>query len=236
MAEGAGRRSGGMFSARVERASRVLSFNAEIENIHPDFIAGSGFLRRTGETLVESRLGYNRYGQPGALVERWGPTLEYKGFWDHADFWSGNPWKEYELQIGTNVSFKNNFSIWTTVSRRAFQAEPGEYQGLWVGEADAGTPFRPDQALFDGLHGVRVFFSFSNWDQARGRIRFEWRETPLFEHLPERIRILRLATPSRCFLRLPKSFRVPVVGESAVRSDQPVEIAFPLKRHFLHKR
>ena len=62
-----GQQVGSLWSARIDRAGRGLSFSAEIEDSDDDFKAGSGFIRRTGDTQVQSNLRYSWYGsrEPG---------------------------------------------------------------------------------------------------------------------------------------------------------------------------
>ena len=70
---GAGSSSAGsIFSAKLARTGREFSFSGEIEDVDPDFNAGSGFIRRIGDTQAKSQISFNRYGKPGSLIERTG--------------------------------------------------------------------------------------------------------------------------------------------------------------------
>ena len=175
--------SGSLLNARFERSGRTLSFNAEVYDVSPGFRAGNGFIRRVGDTQVEGEVRLNRYGSPGELVERWGPSLEFQGFWNHDAFWSGEKWEELQVEAGGSVSFRNNLTFFLNYSRRAFSFPEGDYAGLHRDSGTGGEPrsFAPDQDLFSGLDGLRIFLWMNTWERLRGRLRAEWRETPIFE-------------------------------------------------------
>jgi len=172
---------GSLWSARVERAGRALSFTAEIEDSDKDFEAGSGFLRRTGDTQVETTVRYNRYGTSGSLIERWGPSLELRGYWDHDTFWSSGGAEEASAQLGGSVSLRGNVSIWGNLKRTSFTFRPDGYEGFFV-ETSSGTvePFYPNQDLFGGLWGVNGMLWVNTFERVRGNVRFSWDQVPIF--------------------------------------------------------
>ena len=175
-------RTGTLLSARIERAGRSFSFNAELEDTDADFTPGSGFFRRIGDTQVRSRISYNRFGRRGALLEQWGPSLEFQGYWDHQDFWAGRGVQEAEVQAGWRLSFRNNITLFGNHKRTFFTFDPEAYDGLFVQSADGTlTPFRPDQSLFGGLPSTTVFLWFNNWQRVRGNVRATWSRTPAFD-------------------------------------------------------
>ena len=174
--------SGNLFSANFARTGRVFSFNGEFENTHPDFHAGSGFIRRVGFTQFQANTSYSFIGQPGNAVERVGPSLSVRGLWDHDTFWDGGANEELELRLSTNVSFRNNITLWVTGTRNEFQFPGSDYDGLFVRTAaETLVPFSPDQDRFGALNGLNGFVMASSWQKIRGNIRFGWAETPLFD-------------------------------------------------------
>ncbi|RMH20311.1 MAG: hypothetical protein D6701_03965 [Gemmatimonadetes bacterium] len=179
--DGGGLSAGQLLTARIARASRGLAFNAELEDIAPDFRAESGFIRRIGDTRAQGRLSYNWYGRPGAFVERVGPAFEFETFWDHETFWDGGRWKEGEARLQASLSLRNNFTLFLTASRGEFRSPAAAYEGLVSGPAENPRPFRPDPALFEGLYGLRVFFFASGLERVRGRVTLEASETPIFD-------------------------------------------------------
>lgn len=173
--------SGGMWSARFERTGRGFSYNAELEDVSPEFKAGSGFVNRVGDVLWRSRLSYNWYGDRGALIERWGPSLETNAGWQHNDFWSANRWEEGQMQVGFSTSFRGNVTIFGSYFRQGFNIDADRYAGLFSLDAlGEPTPYTPDQQHFQGLDGFRIFLFANSFQRVRLRGGTEWRETPIF--------------------------------------------------------
>jgi hypothetical protein len=174
--------AGSLVSARIERAGRAFTFNAEIEDTDADFDAGSGFIRRVGDTQIQSSIGYNWFGRPGSLVEQVGPSVELHGYWDHDDFWAGRGFEEAQAQAGWRVSFRNNLTLWGQHSLTRFSFEPEAYEGLFVQtDTDDFAPFRPDQSLFASLGSTTISLWVNTWERVRGNIRATWSETPIFD-------------------------------------------------------
>ena len=176
--------TGTLLNVGIDRSGRHLSFDAELQDVAPEFATRSGFIRRTGDTQVRGEVRYNFWGEQGASVERIGPNVEFQGFWDHDDFWSGGGPQEWELQYGGSVSFRKNLTFFASGILSGFDFSPDSYEGLFLapeGAAAAPAPFRPAQERFQTLHGVRLFVWFNTWQRFRGRIRAERREAPIFE-------------------------------------------------------
>ncbi|MDE2753688.1 MAG: DUF5916 domain-containing protein [Gemmatimonadota bacterium] len=186
-AEGASdRTTGSLVSAQFARSGRNLQFDASMLDVTDDFLAGSGFIRRTGTTNLRSSVNYNFRGNPGDLIERWGPSLEVEGFWDHDAFWQRNWAEERRMRLGGSVSFRNNITIWGNYSRSYFQFNPQDYEGLFAMATDGGSvPFRPDQSLFQGLNSGTLFIWVSPFDKVRGNVRVTRSETPLFDFITD---------------------------------------------------
>lgn len=179
---GEDRSVGSLWSARVERAGRGFSFTAEVEDSEHDFDAGSGFIRRTGVTEVQSTVRYNVYGKRGGFFERWGPSLEVQRTWDHDDFWRGAGPQEGQVQLSNSVSFRGNISIWGTIQRNFYDFSPNLYEGFFVEDASGGLqPFRPDQSLFGALYGGSVNLFVNTFERIRGNARVSLNETPIFD-------------------------------------------------------
>ncbi len=175
-------RTGTLLSAEFERAGREFSFSGQLQDVSSDFRARSGFIRRLGDTQVEGQARYNRYGPSGALVERWGPDVEFRGFWDHEDFWDGAGLEEWNMEYGGSVSFRRNVTVSLSGRLSGFQFEPTAYEGLFVDDGSVGgSPFRPDQDRFQPLHGAQLWMFVNTWQRVRGRIRAEVGEMPIFD-------------------------------------------------------
>ena len=180
------RTTGSLVSAQFARSGRNLQFDAGMTDVTDDFLAGSGFIRRTGTTNVRSSVSYNFRGKPGDLIERFGPSLEVEGFWDHDAFWQRNWAEERRFRLGGSVSFRNNITIFGNYSRSYFQFNPADYQGLFAMAPDGGsTPFFPDQSLFQGLNSGTVFIWVSPFDKVRSNVRVTRSQTPLFDFMTD---------------------------------------------------
>lgn len=177
--------SGGLYTARLSRAGRHLSFDLGLEGTSPQFRARSGFLRRIGDARLNGQVRYNFWGSPGALIERYGPTVELNGYWNHDALWAGQSPKEREIQVRWSTSFRGNFSLWVTGTTRVFDYASGSYAGLFAGDPEDPVgdvrPFRPAQSDFSAMHGLRAFLSIGGWGPVQGRISADWKETPIFE-------------------------------------------------------
>ncbi len=186
-AEGApDRTTGSLVSAEFGRSGRSLQFDARALDITDNFMASSGFIRRTGITNLQSSINYNFRGRPGDLVERWGPGFEIEGFWDHDAFWQGSQAEERSIQLGGSVSFRNNITIFGNYTRRYFQFNAADYDGLFTMASDGAlVPFYPDQSLFGGLNSGTVFFWVNPFDRLRGNLRVTRSETPLFNFITD---------------------------------------------------
>lgn len=180
--EGAARR-GSLLFGELQRSGRDLSWGFAVEEISPGFRAHSGFVPRTGDTRIRLEAQRNRLGEPGALVERIGLSLEAEGFWSHGDFRSGRGRMESEIQLGGNISLRGRTTLFLTGLWGDFFPRPHDYEGLFVddGAPQGPYPFRPHTSQFRGLPGLRVFLFYSGWDRLRGTVRFTVRRTPLFD-------------------------------------------------------
>ena len=180
MSEG-GSEWGTLTSASFARTGRTFSFNGEFENIEPAFEAASGFIRRVGLTQIQGNASVNSIGEPGALVERWGPSLSVRTLWDHDSFWDGRSTEEREIRLTGTASFRNNITLFLTGTRTDFFFPESDYSGLFTREReDMLTPLSVSQSNFQGLHSATAFLMASSWSKVRGNIRFSWAEAPLF--------------------------------------------------------
>ena len=175
---------GSLLSAQVQRSGRSLQFDASVQDVSDDFVAGSGFLRRTGASQARGRISYNFRGRPGDILERWGPSLEVENFWDHEDFWERRWAEERRVRLGGSLSFRGNITLFGNYSRTSYEFPAEDYQGLFVTGPEGGSePFYPDQTVFQGLNSGTAFIWVNPFDKIRTNIRGTWSETPLFDFI-----------------------------------------------------
>ena len=168
---------GSLLSASLDRSGRDLSVEASFEDIHDDFRAGSGFIRRTGITRMEGEAGYSFRGGRDDLVESWGPSLEVEGIWDRSDFWAGRGPQESEIGLGLRTFLKGNVGIFLNYRRNSFDFDGGAYASFHQGLA---APVSYGQGLHGGLHSVSLRSWIGRWERVRLSWGGGWRETPLF--------------------------------------------------------
>ncbi len=176
------RTDGRMMSARLERAGRTVSFNAEFEDTQSDFDPGSGFFRRLGTAQAQAQLSYNWFGGRGALLQSISPSIEVRGFWDHDRLWAGQGIEEGQVQLSSRFGFKDNVTFFGNVQLKTFEYQPEQYGELFVEESDGSlTPFRPDQDRFGSLPSVTAGMWVNKWQRVRGNVRLTWSDSPIFD-------------------------------------------------------
>jgi len=178
--DGGATKSGSLLYAQVARAGRGLTFSGLFEDLSTNFRPESGFIRRLAEAHAQGQVSYSWYGGRGALVERWGPSVEVQGYWDHDALWEGNRWKEAETRFLMSLSLRNNVSVWFTARRSEFASPAENYDGLITRPGGVVTPFVPNKDLFDGLNSFNMFMFASGWERLRGRISADFKEVPIF--------------------------------------------------------
>ena len=178
--------SGGMFSAQFSRSGRNFQFDANVQDLSDDFVAGSGFIRRTGAAQMKATVSYNFRGKPGDLIERWGPNFETEGFWDHDDFWARRWAQERKMRLGGSVSFRGNITLWGNYSRSYYDFARADYDGLFfTGPGGHSEPFHAEQSLFKGLSSGTVFLWVNSFDRVRGNVRVTRSDSPLFDFITD---------------------------------------------------
>lgn len=166
---------GPLFAAEVSRSGRVVSWSASVEDVHPDFRARSGFIRRIGDTQIEGRAGHTFRGEPGAWLEDWTPQVEARAIYDHDDFWGGRRYGEAELELGLDVSLRGPNGFVLSVSNGYFAFDADEFAGYAL---PTGAFPVPDP--LDNLLAVQLFGRARPlpWLSFNGRGRYG--EVPIF--------------------------------------------------------
>lgn len=177
---GAGTSAGGMFYAQLARAGRGLTYSGLFEDLSTGFTPESGFIRRLAEAHAQSQISYNWYGARGAFLERWGPSLNLQGYWDHDSLWDGNRWNEAAAQLSVSFALKNNTNVWLTTSLSEFTSPLQDYEGLVTRPFGVAQPFVPAEGSFGRLPTFTFFTYFSGWEALRGRLSVNFKEEPIF--------------------------------------------------------
>ena len=175
--------AGSLLYLQLQRAGRGLTFTALFEDMSESFRPESGFIRRLGEAHTQTQVSYSWYGERGAFLERWGPSLDVQAYWDHDAFWEGGRWKEAEVRLSVNFAMRNNINLWLTGTRSEFFSPAADYQGLATVTRGLVQPFLPGQESFSGLHAFNAFMFASGGERLRGRISANLQEIPIFDRL-----------------------------------------------------
>jgi hypothetical protein len=170
---------GPLLSTRISRSGQVFSWNAALEDVHPEFRARSGFIRRIDVTHVRGQVQYTFLNEPGSWLEDWGPQFEVRAFYDHDEFWAGEQFEEAELQAGIDVSLRgpNGFNL--AVTDGYFSFDPEDYEAYRVATPQGTEAFQVPDHL-EHLLGARLWGRTRPvpWLSLNGLIRYG--EVPIY--------------------------------------------------------
>lgn len=168
------------FTVDLARNGLNFSYAARLYDTSPDFQTRTGFIPRTGDTEWGGRVGFDLFGESGALVETWGVDLVTNNFTRHDEFWDGGAPYEYEIELHPNVALRGNHRANGILKWGGFNFRAEDYAAYQI-LPDNGTPEPyPTPPNLTNIMGimVRPNIRFSNSASASGTIMF--REIPLF--------------------------------------------------------
>jgi hypothetical protein len=201
-------RGGPLFTTNLARTGRKFGFQFKFEDIHPDFRADSGFIRRYGDVQIFARPQVTFYGEPGALLERVSLGINLDSYFDHYEFWEGGDPYEAEVEIHPSFTFRGDRILNFIIRDGYFRFRQEDYAAYEVETEDGGiAPFQiPDPlkhmwafAIYpriritnavrlNGRAGVRVVPIYA--EASRG---FEYTATPELNLRPTTSFILNLS-------------------------------------------
>jgi hypothetical protein len=153
----------------------------KFEDIHPDFRADSGFIRRYGDVQIFGTTRFTFYGEPGALLEQVGIGANANSYTGHNDFWNGgfDPY-EAEIELHPSLTFRGDRSLSFVVRDGYYRFRPEDYATYEV-ETENGRvePFQTPGPLqhmlaFAVIPRIRI----TNAARLNGRVFF--RELPIY--------------------------------------------------------
>ncbi len=146
--------NGSLVSTRIQRSGRNFGFDVQFEDVAPGFRADAGFIRRIGDTRMSARVDLNKFGKPGAFIERYGVAFNGETFTNHDEFWSGQRFYEGELEMWPSISFKGGWNITTIFRNGYFRFREEDYANYQVKDEDGNLqPFQIPGAL----EGMKAF-------------------------------------------------------------------------------
>ncbi|MDH3270299.1 MAG: DUF5916 domain-containing protein, partial [Gemmatimonadota bacterium] len=162
------------------RSGLNFAYNVHLYDTSPEFETQTGFIPRTGDTEWGGRVGFDRFGGTGALVETWGADLVTNNFTRRDQFWDGGAPYEYEIEIHPNVAFRGNHSANGILKWGGFRFRSGDFARHEVMDAAGSVrpyPKPPDLTNIMGIM-VRPSIRFNDTFNLSGVVMF--REIPLF--------------------------------------------------------
>lgn len=177
-------RWGHLAQTSLDRTGRRWGFRLQVKDIPDAFRARSGFIRRVGVTdfFAVTRLSF--FGEPGALLESWGPFLSANRIYGGRNFWDGAGAEEGQASLRMNFNLRGNNRVQLAASNRFFVLDAERYDRYRFIETDGDT--LPGSAGVDGareLRGLRGVSLEAGSDYFR-TVSLEatagWEETPIF--------------------------------------------------------
>ncbi len=168
-----------IIAATLDRTGQSFNWSLAFEDIDPAFRARSGFLRRIGDARALARAGFNVFGEPGSLIERFGVSLRYEGFFRHDDLWDGDPPVESEIELQPSFDLRGSSSV-NMIFRSGMQRFlPDDFEGYFVQNDTTTSPFVPGADLHNML-GFALMPRIRITDRLNLNGRLFAREIPIF--------------------------------------------------------
>jgi Domain of unknown function (DUF5916) len=131
-------RKGSLWEMSLDRTGRRWGFRYSLKGVHPDFVAASGFVPRTGvvQPLFANRI--SMYGRPGALLENWTAHTMMRGVWDYRDFFDGVGPLETSARMRNFLTLRGGWMLGATPVWETVRFDPDFYSNYAV-EQGAGA-------------------------------------------------------------------------------------------------
>jgi hypothetical protein len=111
---------GPMWVAQLSRAGRSFGLNVTTQGFHPDFVAGSGFVSRTGVTYIGISPRYTRFGAPGSAVESWTGNILVDGRWDWDRFFDATIPNDPRIHFNFGINLRGGWRLGSSFLLESF--------------------------------------------------------------------------------------------------------------------
>jgi len=149
--------SGPLWDARVERSGRAWGWSATLRGIDDEFVAGSGFISRTGIVYqsIAPRLSF--YGEPGDRVETFSTSINFNNMWLY-DRFTGGELRPDELKVHFNnsLAFRGGWTASVSLLLENFLYPDYLYGDYFVERRDASGAVT-DTAAFTGTPSINNY-------------------------------------------------------------------------------
>lgn len=136
--------AGPLWQAHFIRAGRTLGLSYDLVGIDPEFVAGSGFIGRTGvvNLNLDHRLTY--YTPPGSFLET--ASLDVLGIdiWKYRRFTAGQSAEDTKLHFTGTATMRGGWQLQASLFVEHFGYDPQLYKGYYLGHVSGtDTTFTP---------------------------------------------------------------------------------------------
>ncbi len=144
-----------LVSARMERTGREFNWQFEFEDVHPDFRAESGLIRRVGDAKIFGQGEVNFFTDPGSFLQSVGLQLRTTEFFAHRELWNLESPFEAEVEFQPSVSFRGGHRASLLFRDGYFRFRPESYDDYSVeGPSGSLRPFEVPSSLSHMLAGM----------------------------------------------------------------------------------
>jgi hypothetical protein len=139
-----------LFDFSLNRPGRDWGFNAVVEGVHPEFVAGSGFISRTGVAHANITPRKTFFPQ-GSVVESLSTSLILDGTWDYARFRRGTEPNDIKVNTSTNLTLRGGWSTGLYTWLESFMYPADLYASYFIERRD-DTGAVLDTVPYSGTH------------------------------------------------------------------------------------
>ncbi|HEX2166599.1 MAG TPA: DUF5916 domain-containing protein [Longimicrobiales bacterium] len=139
-----------LFDFSLNRPGRGWGFNAVVEGIHPEFIAGSGFISRPGIAHVNFTPRKSFFPQ-NSIIETFSTSLILDGLWDYDRFRKGTVPNDIKVNTSTNFVLRGGWRTTFYTWLESFMYPADLYANYYIErQDDAGAVL--DTVPYTGTH------------------------------------------------------------------------------------
>lgn len=123
-----------LFDIRLGRSGRDWGFNSVLSGIHPDFVAASGFISRTGVARASVTPRRSWYGKPGAWLEQYSLSNYNAGIWDYDRFRDGTIPNDIQLHLIGSAQLRGGWYVQVQPWIESFKYPAELYRNFYIAQ------------------------------------------------------------------------------------------------------
>jgi hypothetical protein len=149
-----------LFDFSLQRPGRDWGFNAVVEGIHPEFVAGSGFISRPG--IAHANVTPRRTFFPqGGFIETFSTSLILDGTWDYDRFQRGTAPNDIKVNTSTSFALRGGWNAHVFTWLESFMYPADLYRNYHIERRD-GTGAVVDTVPYTGTHRLPNYGAMVN--------------------------------------------------------------------------